>query len=248
MKRKKLKSPKEAAIMFFVGILMFAGSLVIGYLLGKGTLDQLAMQEWQQTQATITKARLKSSTSGTGNRRSTTYKSTARYTYHFAGQQYEGTRVNVLPTADNFTSYHRDMARLLKKHEQSKEPLPCWFNPEAPQESILVREMAPYQIGVLCGFFLVFFTLGFGGTWAACNYLLEQLVGEKSLLVKISEVLSQILINSGWFGAVAPICLFIPQAIEKGASSSNWLWFIFPAGVVLTTLAALAGVGQKKKS
>ena len=248
MKRKKLKSPKEAAIMFFVGILMLAGSLVIGYLLGKGTLDQLAMQDWQQTQATITKAKLRSSSTGTGSRRSTVYRSTAKYTYHFAGQKYEGTRVNIIPTSDNFTSYHRDLARLLKKHEKSKEPLPCWFNPEAPQEAILKREMAPYQIGVLCGFFLVFFTLGFGGTWASLNYLLERIAGEKSFLVKLSEVLSQIFLNVAWFGAVAPIFLFIPQAIEKGASSSNWLWFIFPAGLVLTTLAALAGVGRKEKS
>lgn len=102
----------------------------------------LPIQEWRNTQhwveapAIIEQVKLQAHHSS-GN---ITYESTARYRYHFQGQEYVGDRVSLYGPEDG-NSYHRVIVRELEEHRDSQKPFRCFVNPSAPKEALLYRDI-----------------------------------------------------------------------------------------------------------
>ncbi|MCP4186168.1 MAG: DUF3592 domain-containing protein, partial [Gammaproteobacteria bacterium] len=84
----------------------------------------------------------------------------AHYRYEFGGLDFEGTRVYVADFKDNIGSYHADMLQLLRRYQQSGQPLPIWINPHFPRESVIDREMRWGLFLLMSAFCSVFILIG----------------------------------------------------------------------------------------
>jgi hypothetical protein len=250
MTTEKRITKKTAIIMFLMCVPMMAGSLLGCYGLYVYFSESRAMQSWIETPATILESGLNTSesTSRSGGRRvrSTAYSVSAEYSYVFDGIEYEASRVSIIELADNFSpSYHRRQSQMLREHRDSGIPFPCFVNPERPEMSILFRDPPLYQIGVISSFVLVFFTLGFGGTFASLKYPIGRFTGDVKQILKTYDFLLGVTMTIGLLMIVIPITYFTYIELAGGAALRNGAWFILPILVIVSTIY---GLGLKPES
>jgi hypothetical protein len=244
MTAEKRMTKKTAIIMFLMCVPMMAGSLLGCYGLYVYFSESRAMQSWIETPATILESGLKTSesTSRTGGQRirSTTYSVSAKYSYVFDGIEYEATRVSIIDLTDNFSpSYHRKKSQILKEHRDREMQFPCYVNPERPDMSILFRDPPLYQVGVISSFVLVFFTLGFGGTFASLKYPIGRFSGDGNQILKTYDFLLGTTMTIGYIMIVIPITYFTYIELSRGAALRNAAWFILPILVIVSTVYGL---------
>lgn len=120
--------------------------------------DYTRMQSWEQVPAIILKAELESHRGDD----STSYKATASYSYEYNGNAYTGDRVALHTMSDNIGSYQQDINKTLQEHLRSGEPIPCYVNQSAPEESVLFPELRWEMLLFIGLFAVVFGGVGFG--------------------------------------------------------------------------------------
>ena len=144
-----------------------AAGLFVGFLATRMLWQWVDIMDWQEVPARILETHLTVSSGDDSD----TYKVEARYIYDFHGDTYEGDRVGLSFGSDNIGSYHEDKYEELRGYQSRKAMFRCYVDPEAPEDSILYREM---RWGLFC-FMSLFATLFsgvgigliFGGFWGA---------------------------------------------------------------------------------
>jgi hypothetical protein len=122
-----------------------------------------AMQSWVEVPAIIQQADLKTHHRvGKRGRRSTSYRTVAKYEYEFNGRRYVGDRVSFYGGSDNLGSFQFNVHRELKRHLVQKKPFRCFVNPQRPSEAVLYRQLRWEVAAFQTVFATVFGSVGFG--------------------------------------------------------------------------------------
>jgi uncharacterized membrane protein YsdA (DUF1294 family) len=115
-----------------------------------------AAQSWTETPAEVLSCVLKSHRGSKGSR---TYCVTGQFAYTFNTKKYRSFQVTFYTDGnDNVGNFHQRIFHQLESARLSKKTLPCWVNPNNPDEAVLIRELRPEMIG-----FQLLFVVFFGG-------------------------------------------------------------------------------------
>ena len=93
---------------------------------------------------------------------SSSFEAFAQYTYRFGNQEYSGKRVAIAVGADNIGDYQMDLGRRLGGAWSRGESIVVFVNPDAPNESIVDRELRWGLIGFKSVFVFAFGGVGLG--------------------------------------------------------------------------------------
>ncbi len=107
-----------------------------------------AMQLWRPAHATLLQV------SGSDN------DTVASYRYTVDGIDYQNDRVYVASFKDNIGSYHQDLTRRLQRLKQNGQAVPIWYDPEAPGQAVIDRDMRWGLFALMSGFCSVFILIG----------------------------------------------------------------------------------------
>jgi len=154
------KAGGSGCLILFGAIFVIAG-MVPGALALHSLFQWMQADHWAQVPARILEARL--------TRGDDTYSVEARYEYRYAGRDYESTRVSFHSGSDNIGDFHQSTYSLLKRHQESGEPIAIYVDPSAPDNAVIVRNMRWELFGFMMIFPLVFGSAG-GGIIAMAVY------------------------------------------------------------------------------
>ncbi len=147
------KASNWAAILF--GLIFFtAGMFFLVKTVVPDLYDGWRMQSWRSTQAKLLAVDIDKSFSTDSD----TQLATARYQYTVNGQQYVNDRVAIMDGADNIGDFQTKMQQHLRQAFRNHYPLEVWYNPDAPQDSVLSRNV---RWGMIA--FKMIFVVFFGG-------------------------------------------------------------------------------------
>ena len=152
-----VKQKRSWLLVFFGAIFLSAGSAIFLWSTVPALYDGWRMQSWSSTEAKLLSANLDSSTSDG----STTYTATARYQYFVNGHLHENDRVAIHLGGDNIGDFQTETGHRLESYFASNKAVTVYYDPDSPNDSVLVRD----QRWELIGFKTVFF-LTFGGVGA----------------------------------------------------------------------------------
>ncbi|MEN1682061.1 MAG: DUF3592 domain-containing protein [Planctomycetota bacterium] len=113
----------------------------------------VASESWVKTPATLISVKLQGSD---------TRKVVAEYDYEYAGEKYRGEQVGLDDTADNFSSYHRELYERLKERLDAELPVDCYVDGDDPSRAVLDRTLRPVLVWLHGVFALIFGGAGFG--------------------------------------------------------------------------------------
>lgn len=124
-----------------VGIVFISIPLGFGWLMvGEPLRQRYLVSDWVETPAFILETKLLESR-GSGRDSATTYETAARYSYRFAGKQYEADKVSLYPGGDNAGGFHQHVYRELSEFQKNGRPFPCYVNPDNPRQAVLYRDI-----------------------------------------------------------------------------------------------------------
>ena len=112
-----------------------------------------AMGGWRETRCTI----VSSEVVGTTAKGGTVYDVKFLYTYQVDGRTYQGTRQHYRPVLAPGRTANTEIAR----RNPPGAVVPCWFDPESPEDVVLDRELEPFYAVAL--FPLLIVAVGSGG-------------------------------------------------------------------------------------
>jgi len=92
---------------------------------------------------------------------------TAKYTYSFKGEKYQGDRVYLADFNDNIGGYHNDLQRMLKRALNQGKLVTIHLDPSNPGDAVLDREMRWGLFTLMVLFCTVFVAIGLGVIWAS---------------------------------------------------------------------------------
>lgn len=144
--------------LFLFSLPFAAVGVFMSYILGWCFWEYSHMQSWEEVPAVILEAELEIHHGDD----STSYKAAATYSYEYDGRGYRGDRVALHTMSDNIGSYQRDKYEILRRHERSGDPIPCYVNPAEPSESVLFPELRWEMLLFVGMFALAFGGVGFG--------------------------------------------------------------------------------------
>lgn len=262
-KRGGSKSAKGGVFLALFGLPFLLGGCATGFLAVRMIVQYRAAQSWAEVPAWIQTVELDSSSSDDG----TTYRVECTYRYIFNGREYTGGRVGLATMSDNIGSWHADMHRRLKAAYQRERSVPCFVNPERPDEALLDREL---RFGLLA--FLLLFAAIFGGVgtllivgavygtrhvrreqklqaahpdepWlhheAWTSRVVRPDLGTKAVAAWIFALF--------WNGVSAPALVFLPREIMEKHNYLALLGLIFPlVGAGLLVYAIRATIQRRK--
>lgn len=146
---------KGLIIWLLFGSLFALGGLWCGQAVVSAVVDYFRMQSWEEVPATMVRANLKCTYSGSdGNR----YEKEVEYRYRYQDQSYTGKRVSL----NDAGSTEEDEIAKLDKYCESGKTVPCYVNPHQPDEAILYRDLPWHTLLIMTSFTLVFGGFGFG--------------------------------------------------------------------------------------
>lgn len=120
--------------------------------------DAWRMQAWVQVEAQLIRGGY---TTSSGSE-SDTYSAYAEYAYTLGGETYIGERVSLSDDGDNIGDYQIDMGRRLRNTVSSGKTIVVYVDPDAPQDSIIDRDLRWGLIGFKAIFLFVFGGVGLG--------------------------------------------------------------------------------------
>jgi hypothetical protein len=136
-----------------------------GTFMGYSILSQVwswhELRTWQEAPAVIQTVELHRPRSSNSNSKPT-YRVSASYTYGVAGHDYTGRRVSLSGVGDNLGSYQKKRFAELKLIHSSGEAFRCYYNPNAPEQAILFRDLRPEMIVFKLVFVILFGGVGYG--------------------------------------------------------------------------------------
>lgn len=154
----KMKRPGNGKTGPFTQLIVFGVFLFFGWIslqdmfLAPLRLSR-AMEAWRETRCTI----VSSEVVGTTAKGGTIYYVKFAYTYQVDGRTYEGTRHHYRPVLAPGLTANTEIAR----RNPPGAAVPCWFDPEAPEDVVLDRELEPFYAVAL--FPLLIVAIGSGG-------------------------------------------------------------------------------------
>jgi Protein of unknown function (DUF3592) len=224
------KTPSKIGASLFGAIFFAFGFGFFFAFVGSSLIDRLSMQNWQPAQAQILTNKLERHHGDD----TTTYKAIANYRFTFQGVSYQGDRVSLHTSADNFGSYHEDKNRELGFARSQNKNIRVWVNPDNPYDSVIDRDIRWFMIIFPAMFCSIFMLIG-GGiiylTWRKKkpnkpDTVLSQ--GDKPWLAKPEWSATGIVSNNKialwawWFGTLfvntiaLPILFQLPAELSKG--------------------------------
>ena len=150
----KKKKPSVLPIRIFGSIFMLVG-LIVGGLGLRTFIRTQSASSWPSTPCTITHLEIVSSRSSD----STTYRLRAKYHYTVNGEKYFGNRVDFSFGSDSNKSYWTKLEKNLQRSKKKNKAI-CYYNPDKPEEAILIREPRIWSLLFTVGFGLVFCIAG----------------------------------------------------------------------------------------
>lgn len=115
------------------------------------------MASWPSTTATLTQARLNSSSSdGT-----TTYGVEASYHYRVNGRDFNNDRVAINSGNDNIGDFQQQLGERLERHYRNEQPVTVYYNPNDPSDALLDRNIRWELLAFKLIFVVVFGGVGF---------------------------------------------------------------------------------------
>ncbi|MDP3165953.1 MAG: ankyrin repeat domain-containing protein [Hydrogenophaga sp.] len=156
-----------------LGMLLFSALFGLafglgGYWMGLKPLVQTLwaareVRSWQQVQAQVLGAELKRHADSDG----TTYAVQARYRYEFAGRQYEGTRVGLVPEhgADNLGDWHHLWHAQLQSAKSRGQSITILVDPDMPSQALIDPSIRWALLMFHVPFALVFTGIGLAAGW-----------------------------------------------------------------------------------
>lgn len=126
--------------------------------IGHGAFRATAARDWVETPARIVAVELKEHRGDD----SSSWSVEAAYEYEYLGQRRRGTRVSFDAGADNIGDFQQRTYRRLAGCRERGEPVPCYVNPAAPNDAVLIRGLRSEMILFKAMFMLVFGGVGIG--------------------------------------------------------------------------------------
>ncbi len=225
-------------------------------------LAYFSARNWVETPAHIIRTELKAQRG-----KSTTYETTAEYSYEYGGQKYTGTRVGLNSGADNVGSFQQTAFRELSRYQNSKQPFRCYVNPAQPDQSLLYRDLRWELVAFKMLFVLVFGGVGFGmligGLAAHGKQRVEAALGtahaESPWMWKADWAAGRIVTSSKtavlavlvfavfWNLVSSPLWFILPGEILDKGNNVALLGLLFPAvGLLLIGWAVLSILRWRK--
>lgn len=163
----KTKSSRWGIGCALLFALPFAGvGAFMGYRFVSSILTWRDAAGWVETTAQIDSLELERHR----GKDSTSYQVVAEYTYQYDGSAYHGDRVGLFSGSDNVGDYHRMTHARLKSLRKRKQPIPCYVDPDNPQQALLDRQMRLGLLTFHAPFVVGFGAVGFGMLgWAAAG-------------------------------------------------------------------------------
>ena len=114
------------------------------------------MDDWLETEATLESVNLI-----THDRAGmTTYQAEADYHYFVSAVKYTNNRVGITNGADNFDDFQKNLWKSLDTAHQYQQTVSVYYNPDAPTESVLNRQLPWLMFKIIM---LISLILGGGG-------------------------------------------------------------------------------------
>ena len=156
---KKTKANHAAGIGCTMLFLLPFASVGVGTIgmVGWTIANWIKVMGWKEGQATILEVKVNHASDSDGSATSATFE------YKWDGETYTSERASLYGISDNFGSYQHDLARKLKKHQKSGEPVECYINPKKPKQAILDRTLRWEFITFFTVFAECFGMVGLGG-------------------------------------------------------------------------------------
>jgi len=196
----------------FLGVGVWMGSMAVT------TINKVeAAQSWTETPAEILSCVLKSHRGSKGGR---SYCVTGQFAYTYNEKKYRSFQVTFYSYGnDNIGNFHQRIFHQLESARLSKKTLPCWVNPNNPDEAVLIRELRPEMMG-----FQLIFVFAFGGAAIA---ILSGVAF--SLGAKRSDNNKIRMRHSG---------IHRPLLVSGVASLAGGLWIVWKAWVLVGSLSS----------
>lgn len=162
---------------------------------------------------------------------STTYSIESSYAYQYRGQHYAGSRVGYDVGNDNIGNDHHSIVSDIRR-QQARGTLRAWVNPDAPDESYLVRKLRWKKLFFMGLFGLIFSVVG-GGIMLAGKLRTGEKVNGKEVIYSSERHGFWLFafMSFMFIGISLPPVLAMADEIRKG----NWL-------ILVVLLFPLAGI------
>lgn len=135
--------------------------LIVGYTAILPLVQVIDARDWITTRATLSEARLDTSSSGDGQ----TYRAVAHYHFAVDGEPFESTRISFHGGSDNLGNYQRDVANRLKSALQAGTTVPVYYDADDPAIAVLDRSLRIGMLAFTSLFGLIFGLIGGGLIW-----------------------------------------------------------------------------------
>jgi hypothetical protein len=198
------------------------------------------MKSWVEVPAMIKMTDLEEHLS----RRHHRYEVFATYEYEFNEKQYSGSRVTLLSGLMNQGSLNREAYEELNPHRVQQTPFRCYVNPNAPQESIIYRNLPGFPLVQSTVLATIPGTIGMALLTISISILMfgSTRLREQVALVNTSMrlVVFWAIIGSYWSIACLPLDRKILESISGGGGVEAWLAIMFPLiGLLMLTRSLL---------
>lgn len=151
------KQNKSGGIIWFGIPFLLAGLGVIVFGPLATFYEHFNSRDWARVPVQLSDVRVESHQGDD----STTYSIEAHYDYQYRGQHYVGTRVGYDVGNDNISNDHHSIVGDIRR-QKARGTLRAWVNPNAPQESYLLRQLRWKKILFMGLFGLIFAVVGAG--------------------------------------------------------------------------------------
>jgi hypothetical protein len=214
-----MRSPKLKPSEVIFAVIFLAPFLGVGgwaaWMIASEYQTSARLATWQETTAQVIRVTLEETTSGSSDASLIS----AQYRYEFAGKSYEGTRVGTVDSGGLGLELST-RSETLVQHRDSKQPVPCFVNPNTASEAVLYT--AP--VWDRCVFFAIF-VLVFGGVGLAGYISLivialrtphsstdETVIGSENR----SAVFGMWAVAALWNCISSPVLLVLARELRKG--------------------------------
>ncbi len=120
--------------------------------------DAWQMRDWVPVEASLIRGGYDTNSGSDAD----TYTAFAEYTYSYGGSRYSGDRVSLSSGGDNIGDYQQRTGRRLQLAAANGSPITVFVDPDAPEDSIIDRNVRWGLIGFKSIFLLVFGGVGLG--------------------------------------------------------------------------------------
>ena len=130
---ERRKTGKGAGCLCWFGLPFALGGVFFACTIGHTLVRGLHAGTWPQVPARVLSASLEEHGDSDGS----TYQAVATYEYEYLGRTHRGARVSLHGGSDNIGRFQQQAFAKLDAHRRSGRPLPCYVNPENPDDAVL---------------------------------------------------------------------------------------------------------------